>query len=126
MFRCSTTRIRIVGDNGAAKAFRKYLACQHSNLSCTDEANRFSRKIEPHKTIEKEVAFANAIVSLVVFSDYSQHHPNRELCNCLRRVRRYTSHFNTELGSSVEVDIIKTCTSKYDIFLEKHQNDNQS
>ena len=126
MLRCSITRIRIVGDNVAAEAFRKYLARQHSNLPCTDKANRFSKKIESHKTIEKEVAFTNSIVSLVVFSDYGHHHPNRELCNRLRRVRRYTSHFDTELGSSVEVDIIKTCTSKYDIFLENIKNDNQS
>jgi hypothetical protein len=66
----NVTRIWIVGDNCAAKAFGKYLACQQSNLPCTDDANGFARKIESHKTIKKEVAFTNPIVSLVILSDY--------------------------------------------------------
>ena len=117
MLLSSITRIRIVGDNCAAKAFRKYLACQQSNLPRADDANGLSRKIESHKTIKKEVAFANAIVSFVIFSNYSQHHPDSKLCDRLGGIWRYTNNLDTELDGRVEVDVIVTRTPKCDIFL---------
>ena len=98
-------RIRVIGDDRAAETFRKYLASQQSNLPRTDDANGFAGKIESCETVKEEVAFANAVVNLVVFSDYGQYQPDGELCDCFGRVWS-VNDFDADLGSSFEVDVI--------------------
>lgn len=74
-------------------------------------------EVETKETVEKEVAFTDAVVGFVVLANDGHYHADCEFCNGFGGVGGYTDDFDAEVGGGGEVYIVIACAAKGDVFL---------
>lgn len=114
----STGRIWIVRNHIRQEALGQYASCQKPNLACADKPNGLAVDVEANETIEEEVAFANTVVGFMVFADDCEDHADCEFCNGFGRVGRYADNLDVVFLGCFKVDIVETCASEGDVFLQ--------
>ena len=85
-----------------------------ADLARADEPDRAPVKVKTEQPIEREVAFANAVVSAVQMPVERENEPDRVLRHRVRRIRRHPHDADAVPLCRREIDVVETCATQRD------------
>jgi len=86
----------------------KDLSGNFADFAGADYTDNFAGDIESDEAVEREVVFANAVVSAVNFAIEGEKESNGMLSNGVRGISRHADDGHTELAGAVEIDVVES------------------
>ena len=104
---------QVVGDDATTEA-AEYLGSDAPDLACTHNTHGFAGEVEADESIEREVMFADTVISAVDVAVKREQEADSVFRNSVGRVGGHAHDSEAEFLGSVEIDVVETGAAQGD------------